>query len=734
MKIREKLIILIIALNLLGTGILVGSLLSLSRSEINRLEEREITNLGAQHGKDIQIWLEIYMDAVRTAAQIMEEYRDIPVELRRPVFNLINKSLVEKNPEVTGSSSIWEPNALDGLDAEYANTPESDATGRFIPWWYRGAEGLGVEALQGYDNPETGGYYLDTKRTGKENIMEPYFYPLEGKDILMTTLSAPITEKGRFLGAVTIDISIQDIQNHAKKIQPYPGTVAMVYSNQGMITAHFDESRFSKHLLEADQDLAGPYLHQLSEAIQEGRNFRFVQEVKSLGKKMIFTCVPFTIGMSTTPWALVIGIPQDVILAPIRRMAIIGVILGLFTIGLTGAASIFIARSIVNPLKNLIIAFQDIGEGDLTRELPIRNRDEIGEMTLSLQGTLEQIRGLIREIRDRADSLSKIGAELQHNMDITGGAVESIASAVENVKTQAAGQSSSLKETTSAMQNITENIDKLNGHIERQSGGVTQSSEAVQDLIGAIRQVSEALGESAGSIKTLLDASGAGHAGLEEVAGNIREIAEESEGLLAINGVLQNIAAQTNLLSMNAAIEAAHAGDAGRGFAVVADEIRKLAENSSSQSKTIGAVLKKIKESIDKISRSTGTVLERFDAIDNGVKLVSSQTAEIQTALEAQRNGSRQIMEAITALTEITRLVKTGSAEMLNGSREVMKEERNLEQAAAGIAAGMDEMSCSAQRIRSAVTEVNRISGINKETIDVLVRKVSRFKVEEPKV
>ncbi|MDR0568332.1 MAG: methyl-accepting chemotaxis protein [Spirochaetaceae bacterium] len=729
MKIREKLIALIIALNLLGTGILVGSLLSLSRSEINGLLEREISNLGAQHGKDIQIWLEIYMDAARTAAQIMEEYRDIPQELRRSVFSLINKTLVDKNPEVIGSASIWEPNALDGLDDQYANAPESDGTGRFIPWWYRGANGIAVEPLRGYDTPGIGDFYLDAKRTGKENIIEPYFYPLEGEDVLMTTLSAPVKENGRFLGAVTIDISIEAIQKQAKKIQPYPGTVAMVYSNKGFITAHFDESRFSKHLLEADQDTAGPYLQQLSDAVQNGRPFRFVHRVKTLEKTMLFTCIPFAVGQSTTPWALVIGIPQDVILAPIRRMAIIGILLGLFTIALTGTGAFFIARSIANPLKRLVSAFKDIGEGDLTRELPISNRDEIGEMTLSLQGTLAQIRGLIREIRDRADSLSGISAELQQNMDKTGGAVAAIVCSVENVKTKAEGQSGSLQETASAVQRITENIGELNGHIERQSAGVTQSSEAVQAMIGNIRQVTAALTESAGSIRTLLDASGAGHTGLEEVAGDIREIAEESEGLLAINGVMQNIAAQTNLLSMNAAIEAAHAGSAGKGFAVVADEIRKLAENSSRQSKSIAAVLKKIKESIDKISRSTRNALERFEAIDGGVKLVSSQTAAIQTAMEAQRDGSRQILSAMESLTEITSLVKNGSAEMLRGSREVMAEERNLEQATAGISAGLADMSDNAQRIGSAVNEVNRISGVNKENIDVLVREVSRFKV-----
>jgi methyl-accepting chemotaxis protein len=130
----------------------------------------------------------------------------------------------------------------------------------------------------------------------------------------------------------------------------------------------------------------------------------------------------------------------------------------------------------------------------------------------------------------------------------------------------------------------------------------------IQMLVGT-------LVKNAGNVRDLMEASASGRNGLEKVAANSKEIARESEGILEINAVMENIASQTNLLSMNAAIEAAHAGEAGKGFAVVADEIRKLAESSGEQSKTIGTVLKKIKDSIDKITRSTENVLEKFEAI-----------------------------------------------------------------------------------------------------------------------
>jgi methyl-accepting chemotaxis protein len=227
-----------------------------------------------------------------------------------------------------------------------------------------------------------------------------------------------------------------------------------------------------------------------------------------------------------------------------------------------------------------------------------------------------------------------------------------------------------------------------------------------------------------------MDASEVGRTGLQEVASDIQEIARESEGLLEINAVMENIASQTNLLSMNAAIEAAHAGEAGKGFAVVADEIRKLAESSGEQSKTISTVLKKIKDSIDKITKSTDSVLKKFEAIDSRVKTVSDQEENIRNAMEEQGTGSKQILEAIGQLNEATQMVKGGSQEMLEGSRQVIEESKNLELVTQEISNGMNEMASGADQINVAVTRVNTISGTNKENIDVLVREVSRFKVD----
>jgi methyl-accepting chemotaxis protein len=280
------------------------------------------------------------------------------------------------------------------------------------------------------------------------------------------------------------------------------------------------------------------------------------------------------------------------------------------------------------------------------------------------------------------------------------------------------------------MDQIVANIGKLNGHIENQSQNVSQASSAIEQMVANISSVTRTLIDNASNVKTLRESSEVGRTGLQEVASDIQEIARESEGLLEINSVMENIASQTNLLSMNAAIEAAHAGEAGKGFAVVAEEIRKLAESSSEQSKTIGTVLKKIKNSIDKITGSTDNVLKKFEAIDTSVSVVAEQEDNIRFSMEEQGEGSKQILQGISKLNEITKQVKNDSGQMLEGSKEVIKESEDLEKVTQEIASGINEMASGTNQINVAVNQVNEISIKNREYIGMLMKEVSRFKVE----
>ena len=394
--------------------------------------------------------------------------------------------------------------------------------------------------------------------------------------------------------------------------------------------------------------------------------------------------------------------------------------------------SIIFRAILLRPINKAVEMLREIseGEGDLTMQLSISSRDEIGALAHFFNLTIEKIRLLVTTIKGQAESLSDLGGDLASHMSETAAAVNEITANIQGIKSRVINQSASVSETSSTMEQVTVNIDKLNGHVERQVSSITQSSAAIEEMLANVQSVTGSLVKNEANVMKLKEASEVGRSSLQEVATDIQEISRESEGLLEINQVMESIASQTNLLSMNAAIEAAHAGEAGKGFAVVADEIRKLAESSGEQSKTISEVLKKIKEAIDKIIKSTDNVLKEFEEIDSGVNTVADQEGNIRNAMEEQGQGSKQILDAIGEVNGITQQVKDESEGMLGSSREVILESNNLEKMTQEITGGMNEMAAGANHINSAVGRVNELCAKNRENIDLLVKEVSRFKVD----
>jgi methyl-accepting chemotaxis protein len=385
----------------------------------------------------------------------------------------------------------------------------------------------------------------------------------------------------------------------------------------------------------------------------------------------------------------------------------------------------------LKPLNTMVSTLNQIsGDWDMTRRLEIERKDETGTLAEFFNLTFEKIGVLLKGIKAKALALSDTGEELHVTMKETSRAIGNINSNIDSMRGRVLTQVDEVNAATASLERIISGLGTLNGHIDVQADSVSQSSSAIEQMLANIRSVTDTLVKNTANINSLAEASKTGRADLQKVSLDIQEIARESEGLLEINSVMQTIASQTNLLAMNAAIEAAHAGISGKGFAVVADEIRNLAENSGKQSKTISAVLKKIKSSIDAITKSTGVVLERFSAMGREVEVVSDQEMHIRNAMEEQGVGSQHILKAITQLNSVTGLVQGASSEMTIASKEVKNQSLKLKKISGEVAEGMDDMTKSAEMITTAVTRVQEIGHENRENISNLDGEIARFKVE----
>ena len=391
-----------------------------------------------------------------------------------------------------------------------------------------------------------------------------------------------------------------------------------------------------------------------------------------------------------------------------------------------------LAISISRPLRAADDLARRIVAGDLMKgfEFQIGKRsDEIGTLASSLDTMRHDLAQSVGGIRSSVGEILEVGQTLAVDMGKTAAAVTQIKSTVESVENRMISQGSSVVETSATIDQIIKNIDLLNRQIEDQAAAVAQSSASIEEMVVNIRSVTKSVERLGNAFGQLLAASGDGKEKLNAVNSQIQEIAGQSERLFEANAVISDIADQTNLLAMNAAIEAAHAGEYGKGFAVVADEIRNLAEISASRSKEISVDISTIKSTIDSVVSSSDDAERSFTTVLDLIESLSTLEREIKQAMTEQSEGSKQVLEALNMINEITQRVRDGSSEMNVGSKAIGLEMRNLLDGSEELKGAMAEISLGTEGIKSAVLRVSEASARNAELIDAVTAKVGRFVV-----
>lgn len=749
-----------LGLILVGASIILFNGILARNTAINSASENALQS-AQKTSYQVKAELENGMLASRALAYVFSgiEDRENPLIIDRDQANTMLRKVLENNPDFLGISTGWEPNAFDGKDADFVNTDAHDSSGRFIPYWVRDSKGaISHVALVDYEKEGAGEYYLCPKRTGKECILNPYLYEIDGKNVLLTSAMVPVMNNGTFYGVVGVDTALTSLQTMAEQINLYEGSAEFILvSNDGTVVA---AGKHPDAIGKPLSELGIPGLENEMEAIQSGS-----EHVDNSGSSLVaFTT--FVIGKTPSPWAGILIIPTEVLtrsaMQAVYLSSLIGIgliILGLiamwFIIGqavskpittlVKGAKRIALGDSAVTGVNrndiNTILARPDeigaignafteitgyqkemaeiagqIAAGDLTGRIsPKDEMDMLGHAFVTMGDSL---RAALNDVAASSDSVNNASNQLAATAQQAGQATSQIAMTIQQVAAGTTQQAGSISKTAGSVEQMTNAINGVAKGAQDQASYITNAVTLTNHLSDQILKVA---GNADEVVRGSNDAAYAARDGAKIVedtlkgmnnikakvdvsAQKVQEMGSRSEQIGEIITTIEDIASQTNLLALNAAIEAARAGDAGKGFAVVADEVRKLAERSSSATREIGDLITGIQTTV---SQAVTAMQEGSNEVDMGVIKAGQAGDALTSILEAAETVKTQAEQA----AEATTLMSKSANELVAAvdSVSVVVEENT---------AATEQMSASSTEVSQAIENIASISEENSAAVE----------------